>query len=154
MFSLWYIDWVRELLCEPNFLGYFCIRNYIWTQGEVLSTANVLSPPSVDYASDCSKAVVLMWYLVCMAFWFLLRGVSCWVMPYSLFTCFAVLFSIAITSLGEERESWSVSFSCICLFILHTSISVFFLFLLVSETGCGLWLWDSLDSLILSRLFL
>ena len=36
-------------------------------------------------------------------------------------------------------------FSCICLFILQTSISVIFLFLLVSGIDCGLWLWHSLD---------
>ena len=32
-----------------------------------------------------------------------------------------------------------------CLFILHTSVSVLFLSLLVSEIGCALWLWLSLD---------
>ena len=32
---------------------------------------------------------------------------------------FTVLFSIVITSLGEERESWFMCFSCDCLLILH-----------------------------------
>ena len=36
-------------------------------------------------------------------------------------------------------------FSCMCLFILHASVSILFLFLLVSGANCGLWLWHSLD---------
>ena len=43
------------------------------------------------------------------------------------------------------RGSWSMCFLWLCLFILHTSISVLFLFLLVSGTGCSLWLWHCLD---------
>ena len=61
-----------------------------------------------------------------------------------LILCYFVLvffspFSIAITSLGEERVNLSafrtfVWFGLVC-----------FLFLLVSGKGCGLWLWHSLD---------
>ena len=51
-------------------------------------------------------------------------------------------FSIAITSLGE-RELILVLF--VRLFDLCLFGSVGFLFLLVSEKGCGLWLWHSLD---------
>ena len=51
-------------------------------------------------------------------------------------------FSIAITSLGEERANLSAfhTFADLCLFGF-----VGFLFLLVSAKGCGLWLWHSLD---------
>ena len=54
VFSLRCIDWVRKPLCKPNFLCIFCIRNYIWTQGE-----RPLNP-SVVYTTDRSKAVVLI----------------------------------------------------------------------------------------------
>ena len=33
--------------------------------------------PAVVYATDPSKAVVLVLFLLCVALWFLLRGVSC-----------------------------------------------------------------------------
>ena len=48
---------------------------------------------------------------------------------------FFSLFSIAITSLGEERANRSAfrRFVCLCLFVF-----VGFLFLLVSGKGCGL----------------
>ena len=51
-------------------------------------------------------------------------------------------FSIAITSLGEERANLGVlvRFSDLRLFGF-----VCFLFLLVSGMDCGLWLWHSLD---------
>ena len=51
--------------------------------------------------------------------------------------CFRVLFSIVITSLGKERAGL-----CACrafvLFVLRASISVLFLFLLVSRIDCDL----------------
>ena len=49
------------------------------------------------------------------------------------FSRFSSPFIIVITSLGEERKSWSMCFSCICLFILHVLTFVLFLYLLVSE---------------------
>ena len=52
-------------------------------------------------------------------------------------------FSIAITSLGEERELILVLF--VRLFGLCLFRFVGFLFLLGSGKGCGLWLWHSLD---------
>ena len=75
-----------------------------------------------------TKAVVLvLLFLLCVALWFLLRGVSCWVLPCSLFSCcFVSHFSIVITSLGFE--------SCVRL-----------RFLLVSGVGCSLWWWHSLS---------
>ena len=43
------------------------------------------------------------------------------------------------------KESWSMCFSCVCLFIFHALIFVLFLFLFESGVGCGLWLWHFLD---------
>ena len=50
--------------------------------------------------------------------------------------------------LSRPDRSWSMCFSCICLFILHALIFVFSLFLFVSGFGCGFWLWHFLDSLL------
>ena len=51
-------------------------------------------------------------------------------------------FSIAITSLGEERATLS-AFRTFVRFVLFRFVG--FLFLLGSGKGCGLWLWHSLD---------
>ena len=45
------------------------------TQSEDLSTVKVLQTPPVVYATYRSKAMVLVLFLLCAAFWFLLRGV-------------------------------------------------------------------------------
>ena len=51
-------------------------------------------------------------------------------------------FSIAITSLGEERAYVSVLYVCsVCACLVY----VCFLFLFVSVIGCSLWLWHTLD---------
>ena len=47
--------------------------------------------------------------------------------------------------LAWGKGSWSVCFSCICLFVLYVLVFVIFVFLLVSDVGCGLLLWHSLD---------
>ena len=71
-------------------------------------------PPShthtpVVYFTDCSKAVVPVLVLLCGVLWFILRGDLLYVLPCAiLFLCFSVPFSIAITSLGEERANLSV----------------------------------------------
>ena len=78
-------------------------------------------PPRVAYATDRSKAVVLVWFLVCLALWFLLRGALC---------CHALLFVSVFSPspvkhsdhLAWGRESWSMCFLCIYLFILHASV--------------------------------
>ena len=62
------------------------------------------------------------------------------------FSCLVIPFSSDYLAWG--RESLSVCFSCICLFVLYVLVFVIFLFLLVSGVGCGLWLWHSLDSSI------
>ena len=57
-------------------------------------------------STDLSKAVVPVLVLLLVALWFILRGDLLYVFPrVILFLCFSVLFSIAITSLGEERAN-------------------------------------------------
>ena len=73
--------------------------------------------------------------------WFLLRGVSSWGLPCCLFSFFFChVQHCDHFTCGRER---SIRFSCICMFILHALLFVFFL--LVSGCGCDLWLWHSLD---------
>ena len=56
---------------------------------------SALNSPVV-YATDRFNAVVLVLFLFCVALWFIRRGVSCLVLPCSLFSCF--FFSIANSS--------------------------------------------------------
>ena len=80
------------------FFFFFCIKNYIGTQGEVCTAFK----PPVVYTIDRSKAVVQMLILFCVALQFTLRGASCLVLSCSLSVCFFCPFSILITLLGEE----------------------------------------------------
>ena len=59
------------------------------------------------YSTDRSKAVVPVLVLLFVALWFILRGDLLYVLPcFILFLCYSP-FSIAITSLGEERADLS-----------------------------------------------
>ena len=63
----------------------------------------VLETPVV-YSTDRSKAVVPVLVLPFVALWFILRGDLFYVLPcVILFLYFFSPFSIAITSLGEEK---------------------------------------------------
>ena len=56
------------------------------------------------YSTDRSEAVVPVLVLLFVALWFILRGDLLYIFPCAiLFLCFSGLFSIAITSFGEER---------------------------------------------------
>ena len=93
-------------------------------------------PPPPRWFTDRSKAVVPVLVLLFVALWFILRGDLLYVFPcVILFLCFFSPFSIAITSLGEERANLSafVRLFDLCLFGF-----VGFLFLLGSGKGCGL----------------
>ena len=64
--------------------------------------------PPVVYSTDRSKAVVPVLVLLFVALWFILRGDLFYVLPCVIsFLCFFSPFSIAITSLGEERANLS-----------------------------------------------
>ena len=76
-----------------------------------------------------------------VALWFILRGDLLYIFLCHFGLVFFSPFSIAITSLGEERANLVAfcTFVRLCLFGF-----VGFLFLLGSGKGCGLWLWHSL----------
>ena len=96
----------------------------------------------VVYATDRSKAVILVLFLFCVALCVLLRGVSYW--DYLLSFFFSVLFSIGITSLTEEGAGLCASRAFVRLFSTRQCLSFFFS-LLVSGVGGGSWLWHALD---------
>ena len=99
--------------------------------------------PTVVYANDGSKAVVLMLFPILCGFMvfatgcFMLSSAFLFVLVFSL-----VLFSIVIISLVEER----VYVLIVHLFVYFARVNVCpFFFLFVSGVGCGLWLWQYLD---------
>ena len=74
---------------------------------KLASCKSALNPPVV-YSTDRSKAVVPVLVLFFVALWFILRGDLLYVFPcVILFLCFSSPFSIAITSLGEDRANLS-----------------------------------------------
>ena len=72
---------------------------------KLASCKSALNPPMV-YSSDRSKAVVPVLVLFFVALWFILRGDLLYVFPCVVLVFFSP-FSIAITSLGEERANLS-----------------------------------------------
>ena len=114
MFSLWCIDWVRRLYANRVFM-YFCIKSCIGTQVKLACCKSALTPPPlppttltpVVYSTGRSKAVVPV--LVFLSFFFFTRGDLFYVLPcvsYFILVFFSP-FSIAVTSLGEERANLS-----------------------------------------------
>ena len=88
---------------------------YIGTQGECCRQLKYVNHPPVVYATDRSKAVVPVFYLFCVALWFILWGASCFkVFPCSLSSCFFIPFSIVITSLGKEEAGLCTSGAFVC----------------------------------------
>ena len=92
-------------LCETIFFMYFCIKSSIWTQGGWLAV-KVLKPP-VLYSTALSKAVVpVLVSLCCFAVYSTRRFVLFLTLCYFVLMLFSP-FSIAITSLGEEKANLS-----------------------------------------------
>ena len=74
---------------------------------KLASCKSALNPPVV-YTTDRSKAVVPVLVLFFVGLWFILRGDFLYVFSCVIFfLCFSSPFSIAITSLGEERANLS-----------------------------------------------
>ena len=73
---------------------------------KLASCKSVLNPPVVC-STDRSKAVVQVLVLLFVALWFILRGDLLYVFPCVILFLFFSPFSIAITSLGEERANLS-----------------------------------------------
>ena len=110
---------------------------------KLASFKSALNPPVVC-STDRSKAVVPVLVLLFVALWFTLRGDCCMSFRVSFCSCvfFFSPFSIAITSLGEERANLS-AFRTFVRFVL-VWICRFPLPLGVWKS-CGLGLWHSLD---------
>ena len=73
---------------------------------KLASCKSALNPPLV-YSTDRSKAVVPALVLLLVALWFILRAICCMSFHVSFCSCVFSPFSIAITSLGEERANLS-----------------------------------------------
>ena len=73
---------------------------------KLASCKSALNPPVV-YSTDRSKAVVPVLVLLFVALWFILRGDLLYVSLCHFVLVFFSPFSIAITSLGEERANLS-----------------------------------------------
>ena len=90
---------------------------------KLVSCKSALNPPVV-YSTDRSKAVVPVLVLLFVALWFILRGDLLYVFPcVVLFNVFFSPFSIAITSLGEERANLGC-FSYVCSICACLDLSV------------------------------
>ena len=89
--------------------------NERWTPSHLLLLINILTPCS--YATDRSKAVVPVLFLLCVALWFILRGALCFrVLPCSLSSCVFIPFSTVIFSLREDGAGLCASRAFVCLF--------------------------------------
>ena len=96
---------------------YFSVKCSIGTQD--MHSVKVLYPPPlpVVYATDHSKAVVPVLVLLFVALWFILRGdlffdLLCLTLCHFVFVFFSP-FSIANTSLGEERANLNAFCTCV-----------------------------------------
>ena len=91
---------------RTEFLCISVLRGASGPRVKLASCKSALNPPVVC-STDRSKAVVPVLVLLFVALWFILRGDLLYVFPcVILFLCFSP-FSIAITSLGEERANLS-----------------------------------------------
>ena len=79
--------------------------------------------PTVVCSTDRSKAVVPVLVLLLVALWFILRGDLLYVFPCVIFFVFFSTFSIAITSLGEERANLN-AYRTFVRFVLVLDLSV------------------------------
>ena len=108
---------------------------------KLASCKNAFNPPVV-YSTDRSKAVVPVLVLLFVALWFILRGDLFYILRcLILFLWFSVLLALRLPRLGKIEL---ILVLLVRLFALCLFGFVGFLFLLVSERGCGFWLWRSL----------
>ena len=92
---------------RTEFLCIYVLRVASGPSVKLASCKSALNPPVVC-STDRSKAVIPVLVLLLVALWFILRGDLLYVFPcVILFLFFFSLFSIAITSLGEERANLS-----------------------------------------------
>ena len=92
---------------RTNFLCISVLRVASGPKVKLATCKSALNSPVV-YSLDRSKAVVSVLVLLLVALWFILRGDLFYVLScVILFLCFFSSFSIANTSLGEERANLS-----------------------------------------------
>ena len=122
---------------------------------KLASCKSTLNPPVVC-STDHSKAVVLVLVLLFVSLWFILRGDLLYVVPcVILFLCFFSPFSIAITSLGEERANLSAFrtfvrfvFVWLCRFPLPLGVWEELRFVIVALRGLFSYLFVMLKNLL------
>ena len=92
---------------RTEFLCIYVLRVASGPRVKLASCKSALNPPVVC-STDRSKTVVTVLVLLLVALWFILRGDLLYVFPCVIFfLVFFSPFSIAITSLGEERANLS-----------------------------------------------
>ena len=133
---------------RTEFFMYFCIKKDIGTYGEICRQLKIFLPPlppPVVYATDHSKAVVPMLFLLAVWLCGLYNG-GLHVSKSSRALCPRVSsFLLALWSprLGKREL---VCVLLVHLFVCFVRVSFcHFLFFLVTGVACGFWLWHSLD---------
>ena len=117
------MDWVREPTFEPNLLCVSALRFHQdpRTVSVLYHLTPVVSLPTV----------LRRWFWSC-SYFVLLRGVSFWVVPFSLSSCFFQYYFnriiTRITALGEVKMYYSRVL--VCYFYMR---NIFFLFFLISS---------------------
>ena len=91
---------------RTEFLCISVLRVALGPRVKLASCKSALNPPVVC-STDRSKAVVPVLVLLFVALWFILQGDLLYVFPCVILFLFFSPFSIAITSLGEERANLS-----------------------------------------------
>ena len=93
-----------------------------------MSTVKHIFKSPVVYATDRSKAMVPVLFLFCVALWFILRARDVLKSSRALCPHVSSLFSILITSLGEEGAGLCASHAFVCLFVMYVIFFFFFFF--------------------------
>ena len=120
---------------QTEFLCISVLRVASGPRMKLVSCKGALNLPAV-YSTDRSKPVVPVLVLLFVALWFILRGDLFYVLLCVILSlCFSVLIALRLPRLGK-RELTLVFF--VRLFDLCLFGFVGFLFLLVSDKGCGL----------------
>ena len=91
---------------RTEFLCIFVLRVASGPRVKLASCKSALNP-TVVCSTDRSKAVVPVLVLLFVALWFILRGDLLYIFPCVILFLFFSPFTIAITSLGEERANLS-----------------------------------------------
>ena len=145
---------------RTDFLCISILRVASGPRVKLASCKNALTSPVV-YSTDCSKAVVPVLVLLFVALWFIIRG-YCF-MSYLVLFCSCVFspFSIAITSLWEERANLSafrtfVRYALVwfCLFPLPLCVWEGLRFVIVAVPGVFSYLFFSLGTHVRRYVFL